>query len=236
MEWCAGRRSPWDSATLLGYVASSGDPVTGGALLLTYTSGYVAPLLVAATMTGSLQRIMSARAYTAWVTPASGFLLVAGGTYGFLSRVAPHWSGGGLEEARPLPLCWDSDNMIIAIYFLLYIVHMYFLTNHHWNTLLVLVHEKLVSYQYLQRLFAKNYLAKHRILLFAKLMSGKNIHFFFCGPLEKTIIRLVPMFFLRKRCEIFFVNHWNGERMAKKKKNFPDISFLHKCVLFLVYN
>jgi cytochrome c-type biogenesis protein len=26
-------------ATLLGYVASSGDPVTGGALLLTYTSG-----------------------------------------------------------------------------------------------------------------------------------------------------------------------------------------------------
>ena len=33
-------------ATLLGYVASSGDPVTGGALLLTYTSGYVAPLLV----------------------------------------------------------------------------------------------------------------------------------------------------------------------------------------------
>jgi cytochrome c-type biogenesis protein len=76
-------------ATLLGYVASSGDPVTGGALLLTYTSGYVAPLLAAATVTGSLQRIMSARAYTAWVTPASGFLLVAGGTYGFLSRVSP---------------------------------------------------------------------------------------------------------------------------------------------------
>ena len=77
-------------ATLLGYVASSGDPVTGGALLLAYTSGYVSPLLAAATVTGSLQRIMSARAYTAWVTPASGFLLVAGGTYGFLSRVAPH--------------------------------------------------------------------------------------------------------------------------------------------------
>jgi cytochrome c-type biogenesis protein len=31
---------------------------------------YVAPLLAAATVTGSLQRIMSARAYTAWVTPA----------------------------------------------------------------------------------------------------------------------------------------------------------------------
>jgi cytochrome c-type biogenesis protein len=76
-------------ATLLGYVASSGDPLTGGALLLTYTSGYVTPLLVAATATGSLRQIMSARAYTFWVTPASGFLLVTGGTYGFLSRVTP---------------------------------------------------------------------------------------------------------------------------------------------------
>ena len=72
--------SPYVLATLLGYVASSGDPVTGGALLLTYTSGYVAPLLAAATMTGSLQRIMSARAYTAWVTPASGKRLYDGKT------------------------------------------------------------------------------------------------------------------------------------------------------------
>ena len=81
-------------ATLLGYVASSGDPVTGGALLFTYTSGYVAPLLVAATATGSLKNIMSARQYTFWVTPASGFALVAGGTYGFLTRVAPYLSHG----------------------------------------------------------------------------------------------------------------------------------------------
>jgi cytochrome c-type biogenesis protein len=81
-------------ATLLGYVASSGDPVTGGALLFTYTSGYVAPLLVAATATGSLKNIVSARQYTFWVTPASGFALVAGGTYGFLSRVAPYLSHG----------------------------------------------------------------------------------------------------------------------------------------------
>jgi cytochrome c-type biogenesis protein len=81
-------------ATLLGYVASSGDPVTGGALLFTYTSGYVAPLLVAATATGSLKNIVSARQYTFWVTPASGFALVAGGTYGFLSRVAPYVSHG----------------------------------------------------------------------------------------------------------------------------------------------
>ena len=80
-------------ATLLAYVSQTGDPVTGGALLLTYTSGYVAPLLAAATATGSLGRIMSARQYTAWVTPASGLMLVAGGTYGFLSRVAPVLQG-----------------------------------------------------------------------------------------------------------------------------------------------
>ena len=76
-------------ATLLGYVASSGDPVAGGGLLLADTSGYVAPLLLAATATGSLKAIVSARKYTAWVTPASGFMLVAGGTYGFLFRAQP---------------------------------------------------------------------------------------------------------------------------------------------------
>ncbi|CAD6260619.1 unnamed protein product [Miscanthus lutarioriparius] len=35
-------------ATLLGYVATSRDPIIGGSLLLTYTTGYVAPLLIAA--------------------------------------------------------------------------------------------------------------------------------------------------------------------------------------------
>jgi cytochrome c biogenesis protein CcdA len=37
-------------ATLLAWVASTGDPLTGGSLLLAYTSGYVAPLLLAATV------------------------------------------------------------------------------------------------------------------------------------------------------------------------------------------
>ena len=48
--------------------------------------GYVMPLLVAAAFTGSLQRLLSVRKYSAWVTPASGVLLLAGGTYGLLSR------------------------------------------------------------------------------------------------------------------------------------------------------
>nr|CAB3490872.1 unnamed protein product [Digitaria exilis] len=42
-------------ATLLGYVAISRDPIVGGSLLLTYTTGYVAPLLIAASFAGALQ-------------------------------------------------------------------------------------------------------------------------------------------------------------------------------------
>ncbi|KAF3548382.1 hypothetical protein DY000_02001381, partial [Brassica cretica] len=45
-------------ATLLGYVATSRDPVVGGSLLLTYTTGYVAPLIPAASFARALQVIM----------------------------------------------------------------------------------------------------------------------------------------------------------------------------------
>ncbi len=47
---------------------------------------YVVPLLTAAAFTGALSRLLSMRKYSAWVTPASGVLLLAGGTYGLLSR------------------------------------------------------------------------------------------------------------------------------------------------------
>jgi len=74
-------------ATLLGYVAQTKDPLTGGALLLTYTSGYVTPLLAAAFFAGSLKKLLAMRGSFAWITPASGGLLVSGGVYSFLSRV-----------------------------------------------------------------------------------------------------------------------------------------------------
>lgn len=62
---------------------------TGGALLFAYTLGYVAPLLGAALFTGTLQRILAMRQWSAWITPASGVLLLTGGTYALLSRVFP---------------------------------------------------------------------------------------------------------------------------------------------------
>lgn len=74
-------------ATLLAYVSTTGNLVQGGTLLLAYTSGYVAPLLVAATFTGTLTRILAVRQYSSIITPASGVLLLAGGTYALLSRV-----------------------------------------------------------------------------------------------------------------------------------------------------
>ncbi|KAK9867225.1 hypothetical protein WJX84_011459 [Apatococcus fuscideae] len=76
-------------ATLLAYVSTTSDPSLGALLLLTYTTGYVAPLLVAATFTGAVKQLLEVRKFSAWVTPASGALLLAGGTYGLLSRVVP---------------------------------------------------------------------------------------------------------------------------------------------------
>merc|ERR1712048_1269881 len=71
-------------ATLLGYVSTLDSPVKGGFLLLCYAFGYVAPLQVAATATESIKKIPQMRAYSSWINPLSGVLLVAGGTYFFL--------------------------------------------------------------------------------------------------------------------------------------------------------
>ncbi|THU59815.1 hypothetical protein C4D60_Mb07t06020 [Musa balbisiana] len=76
-------------ATLLGYVATSRDPIIGGSLLLTYTTGYVAPLLVAASFAGALQSLLSFRRFSAWINPLSGALLLGGGLYTLLDRLFP---------------------------------------------------------------------------------------------------------------------------------------------------
>lgn len=76
-------------ATILGYVAASQDPVAGGGLLLAYTTGYVAPLLLAASFAGALQRLLSFRKYSAWINPTSGALLIGGGLYTLLDRLFP---------------------------------------------------------------------------------------------------------------------------------------------------
>jgi len=56
---------------------------------LTYTTGYVAPLLIAASFAGALQSLLSFRRYSAWINPISGAFLLGGGVYTLLDRMFP---------------------------------------------------------------------------------------------------------------------------------------------------
>lgn len=74
-------------ATLLVWISATGDPVLGGALLLAYTAGYVAPLILAGTFTASIKKLLEVRRWSGWITPTSGVLLIGFGVFSLLSRV-----------------------------------------------------------------------------------------------------------------------------------------------------
>jgi cytochrome c-type biogenesis protein len=74
-------------ATLLAWVASTQNIGLGALLLLAYTIGYVAPLVIAGTFTASIKNLLSLRQWSAWITPASGFLLVGFGVFSLLTRI-----------------------------------------------------------------------------------------------------------------------------------------------------
>jgi cytochrome c-type biogenesis protein len=74
-------------ATLLAWVASTQNISLGAVLLLAYTAGYVAPLIIAGTFTASLKRLLALRQWSAWITPASGFLLIGFGVFSLLNRL-----------------------------------------------------------------------------------------------------------------------------------------------------
>jgi cytochrome c-type biogenesis protein len=74
-------------ATLLAWVGEKGDPVLGLALLLAYTVGYVAPLVIAGIFTASIKQLLSLRQWSGWITPASGILLVGFGVFSLVSRL-----------------------------------------------------------------------------------------------------------------------------------------------------
>lgn len=76
-------------ATLLTWISSTQDPLLGGALLLAYTAGYVAPLILAGTFTASIKKILELRRWSGWITPASGALLVGFGVFTLLFRLFP---------------------------------------------------------------------------------------------------------------------------------------------------
>jgi cytochrome c-type biogenesis protein len=74
-------------ATLLTWLASTQDPWLGGSLLLCYTAGYVAPLVIAGTFTASLKRILELRQWSGWITPTSGVLMIGVGVFAIVSRL-----------------------------------------------------------------------------------------------------------------------------------------------------
>jgi cytochrome c-type biogenesis protein len=74
-------------ATLLAWISSTKDPILGSVMLLAYTVGYVAPLVLAGTFTASVKKLLELRRWSGWITPASGVLLIGFGLFSLLSRV-----------------------------------------------------------------------------------------------------------------------------------------------------
>ena len=74
-------------ATLLAWVATTQDLILGGVFLLSYTAGYVAPLILAGTFTASIKKLLELRRWSGWITPVSGALLVGFGVFSLLSRI-----------------------------------------------------------------------------------------------------------------------------------------------------
>ena len=74
-------------ATILAWVATTQNLILGGVLLLSYTAGYVAPLILAGTFTASIKKLLELRQWSGWITPTSGALLVGFGVFSLLSRI-----------------------------------------------------------------------------------------------------------------------------------------------------
>lgn len=74
-------------AVLLAWIAETGRPLLGMALLACFGSGQVLPLLLAGTLAASLPNLLALRSVSRWVPPISGAVLVALGGLSLLARL-----------------------------------------------------------------------------------------------------------------------------------------------------
>lgn len=74
-------------ATLLAWVAKTGNLTLGAMLLLAYAIGYALPLVIAGTFTATIKKILQLRQWGAWINPLSGFLLLSFGVLSLLIRL-----------------------------------------------------------------------------------------------------------------------------------------------------
>ncbi len=77
-------------ASILGFVAASGDTTLGAGLLFAYSLGYSTPLLLAGILSGTVTSFIAKRGDGfSWVTPATGAMLISYGTYSSLATLFP---------------------------------------------------------------------------------------------------------------------------------------------------
>jgi cytochrome c-type biogenesis protein len=74
-------------ASLLAWISTTHDPLVGSGLLLAYTGGYSAPLILAGTFTAAIKKLLALRHWSTWITPLSGALLVGFGVFSLLFRL-----------------------------------------------------------------------------------------------------------------------------------------------------
>ncbi len=74
--------------TLLAYIANSQNILLGTIFLLSYALGYVFPLILAGTFTGTLKKLLSLRIITQWINPLSGAILLGFGVISLASRLS----------------------------------------------------------------------------------------------------------------------------------------------------
>jgi len=74
-------------ATLLAWVAKTGNLGLGAMLLLAYALGYATPLVIAGTFTATIKSLLQLRSWGAWINPLSGTLLLGFGVFSLLLRL-----------------------------------------------------------------------------------------------------------------------------------------------------
>jgi cytochrome c-type biogenesis protein len=73
-------------AVLLGWIAQSGRPLVGMALLTSFGIGQVVPLLIAGTFAAAVPKLLALRAVGQWVPPISGVVLLTTGLLTLIAR------------------------------------------------------------------------------------------------------------------------------------------------------
>jgi cytochrome c-type biogenesis protein len=75
-------------AVLLGWIAQSGRPLVGMALLTSFGIGQVVPLLIAGTFAAAVPKLLALRSVGRWVPPISGVVLLSTGLLTLIARWA----------------------------------------------------------------------------------------------------------------------------------------------------